>query len=160
MERYIRTWIWWCGSFRMIYTLIDLEQGEEWWGFLYRETYDDDDHILLVLDYIEYVDFVHMMTSNANMSSFSFQTKNMNLCYCVTSNIMVHIKFSNNYHTLYMCTYMLIFVLLLQFAIESSAYVLYLPFLVTILCVKVRVIVYCFRFLSSQRGCCTIGWLN
>jgi len=49
-------------------------------GILYRETYDDDDHILLVLEYIEYVDFVHMMTSNANMSSLSFQTKNMNLC--------------------------------------------------------------------------------
>jgi len=49
-------------------------------GILYRETYDDDEHILLVLEYIEYVDFVHMMTSNANMSSLSFQTKNMNLC--------------------------------------------------------------------------------
>jgi len=76
----IRAWIWWCVSFRMIYNIDCF--GTRWRvvGILYRETYDDDDHILLVLEYIEYVDFVHMMTSNANMSSLSFQTKNMNLC--------------------------------------------------------------------------------
>lgn len=122
-------------------------------GVLYRETSDDDDHILLDLDdYIEYVDIVHMMTSNAKMSSLTSQTKNMNLCSCVTSNIMVHEKrLKHTIHYICVHLYHVDFVLLIQFGIESSAFVLYLPICVTILCVKVRVIVYyfcCFRFLS------------
>lgn len=127
--RNIYAYVRWDMTRRVIFSNIDwfLIQGEELWALNIGKTYDDD-RILLVLDYIESAGFVHMMTSNAKMSSLSFQTENMNLCSCVTSNIMVHTKLQNNYNSVYICVYNVDFVLLFLLSIESTAYVLYWPY--------------------------------
>lgn len=80
-----------------------------------------------------------MMTSNAKMSSSSSQTKNMNLCSHVISNIMVHIKFPKSYHTVDMCIYMLILFYYSNLVSNLPHMFSIYRFFITISCVKVRV---------------------